>query len=158
MLSGRRRDVISGTICIAAGCGAIAEASSYTIGSLARLGPGFYPAVLGALLALIGFLIVGVALAFTPVAEDADPMLSGGPDWRGWACIIGGGALFILVAWLAGLAPAIFVCVFTAALGDRTASVRGSLALALGMTVFGTVLFGYLLKISLPLWQWPWAG
>jgi len=98
------------------------------------------------------------------VPDDAELLLAGGlepaggPDWRGWLCIIAGGALFIVFAWLTGLAPAIFACVFVAALGDRTASLRGSLVLALGMTVFGTVLFGYLLRISMPLWHWPWAG
>jgi hypothetical protein len=44
------------------------------------------------------------------------------------------------------------------ALGDRTTSLRGSLVLVLCMTLFGTVLFGYLLRIAMPLWQWPWAG
>ncbi len=154
----RRRDLLCGLICIVAGLGAIAEASSYTIGTLAKLGPGFYPAVLGALLALTGIMIAGAALAFAPAAEEADPLLAGPPDWRGGACIVAGAALFIVAAWLGGLAPAIFFCVFIAALGDRTATLRGSFALALGITVFGTVLFGYLLKISMPLWQWPWAG
>jgi hypothetical protein len=154
----RRRDLLSGGICIVAGIGAFAEANSYTIGSLGKLGPGFYPAVLGALLTLIGILIVGAAVIFAPAAEEADPLLAGLPDWRGGACISAGVALFILAAWLFGLAPAIFCCVFTAALGDRTAALRGSFLLALGITVFGTVLFGYLLKISMPLWQWPWAG
>jgi hypothetical protein len=158
MLTARRRDILSGVLCILAGAGAFAEARSYTIGSLARLGPGFYPALLGGLLALVGALIVGVALTFQPVAEDADPLLTGPPDWRGAICIIAGGVSFILLAWLAGLAPAIFACVFVAALGDRGGSVRGSLLLALGMTVFGTVLFGYLLKIGIPPIQSPWAG
>jgi uncharacterized membrane protein YjgN (DUF898 family) len=157
MQPGRRRDVLAGIICIVAGLGAVAEASRYTIGSLSRLGPGFYPAVLGALLALMGIMILAAALAFAPVPDEIDQALAGRPDWRGWVCIIGGVVLFILFAWLAGLAPAIFACVFTAALGDRTASVRGSIVLALGMTVFGTVLFGYLLGINIPLWQWPWA-
>ena len=170
MPPGRRRDVFSGIICIVVGLGAVLEATRYTIGSLSRMGPGFYPAVVGAALALVGVLITGAALAFAPAPDDADPLLPalpdldsgleqiGGSDWRGWFCIIAGGALFIVFAWLTGLASAIFACVFVAALGDRTASLRGSLLLALGMTVFGTVLFGYLLRISIPLWQLPWVG
>jgi hypothetical protein len=167
---GRRRDALSGIICIVVGLGAVLEASRYTIGSLSRMGPGFYPAVLGALLALVGVMITGAALAFAPAPDDADPLLAGvpglagglepasRPDWRGWFCIIAGGVLFIVFASLTGLASAIFACVFVAALGDRTASLRGSLVLALCMTLFGTVLFGYLLRIAMPLWQWPSAG
>jgi hypothetical protein len=168
--------LLSGIICIVVGLGAVLEASRYTIGSLSHMGPGFYPAVLGALLALVGVMITGAALAFAPAPDDADPLLAGipalagglqppggpdlagGPDWRGWFCIIAGGVLFIVFASLTGLASAIFACVFVAALGDRTTSLRGSLVLALCMTLFGTVLFGYLLRIAMPLWQWPSAG
>ncbi len=161
----RHRDLVSGLICIALGAGALREASSYGIGSLAQLGPGFYPAVLGGLMALVGLLMTVAALTGAP-ADDADPILEAGiaqrrPDWRGWSCIIAGVVLFILFAWLGGLAPAIFACVFVAALGDRTASLRGSLLLALAMTLCGTVLFGYFLGINMPLWQWPlsqWSG
>ena len=78
-MPGRRRDLLSGLICIFAGLGAVAEASSYTIGTLAKLGPGFYPAVLGALLTLTGVFIAGAALAFTPAAEEVDPLLVGPP-------------------------------------------------------------------------------
>jgi len=157
MLSSRQRDLVSGTLCLVGGAGALLEAGKDTIGSLTSPGPGFYPAILGALLALVGLLIVGAALAASHATDDVGTEPVGGPDWRGCACIVGGVMAFIVVAWLAGLSPAIFACVFVAALGDRTASVRGSLILALVMSIVGTVLFGYLLGINMPLWQWPWA-
>ncbi len=157
MLSARYRDLVSGMLCTVGGGLVLLEARKDTIGSLASLGPGFYPAILGALLTLVGLLIVGTALATSPATDDAGTELTGGPDWRGCACIVGGVVAFIVVAWLTGLAPAIFACVFVGALGDRTASFRGSLILALVMSVVGTVLFGYLLGINMPLWQWPWA-
>jgi hypothetical protein len=162
---GNRRDLFSGIVCILAGLGIVEEALGYGIGSLSEPGPGLYPAALGAVLAVVGVMIAGVALAMVPQAEDPDPVMDGvpgayspdvrGPDWRGWSCIIGGVVLFILFATLAGLAPAIFACVFTAALGDRTASLKGSLILALLATVGGTVLFGYFLGINMQLWHWP---
>jgi len=157
MLSFRYRDLVSGVICLAGGGGVLVEAHNETIGSLSSLGPGFYPAVLGALLTLVGLLIVGTALTASPTDDDAGTEPVGGPDWRGCACIVGGVAAFIIVAWLSGLAPAIFACVFIGALGDRTTSLKGSLTLAVAMSVAGTVLFGYLLGINMPLWQWPWA-
>jgi hypothetical protein len=66
--------------------------------------------------------------------------------------------VFIGLAWSAGLAPALFGCAMLAALGDHTATFRGSLALALAMGVAGTVLFGILLGINMPLWQWPFGS
>jgi Tripartite tricarboxylate transporter TctB family len=158
MLSVRTRDLLAGGLCVAGGIFALLEARKYTIGSIEQIGAGFYPAILGALLALVGLAIVGTTLGTTPEADEADPAFDGPPDWRGWSCIVGGVVLFIVFAWLGGLAPAIFACVFIAALGDRTASLKGSLILALGMCVAGTVLFGYLLGINMPLWQWPWTA
>ena len=158
MLSPRYRDLVSGALCVAGGGLVLLEARKDTIGSLASLGPGFYPAVLGALLVLVGLLIVGAALTASTTTDDSEPELLGGPDWRGCGCIVAAVVAFIVVAWLAGLAPAIFACAFIGALGDRTASLRGSLVLALTMAVAGTVLFGYLLGINMPLWQWPWAA
>jgi hypothetical protein len=150
----KRRDVVSGLLCLAAGIGALAEARGYAIGSLNQLGPGFYPAILGGLLALVGLLITASALAGA-ITSEAGEALPDGPDWRGWFCITAGVLVFIGLAWSSGLAPAIFGTVFVAALGDRQATLRGSLLLALGMAVAGTVLFGYLLGINMPLWQMP---
>jgi hypothetical protein len=163
MLTARRREFLAGVICAALGVGAVLEASGYSVGSLAQLGPGFYPAVLGGALAVVGVLIAGGALRRAEVAEAADPLLdgeaaAGSPDWRGWGCMISGVALFILFAWATGLASAIFACVFVSALGDRTATLKGSLILALVMTVGGTVVFGYLLTVSMPVWQWPFSS
>jgi putative Ca2+/H+ antiporter (TMEM165/GDT1 family) len=73
------------------------------------------------------------------------------PDWRGAICILLGAVGFILLGQHAGLAPAIFGCVFLAAIGDRTTTPVTALALAAGVTVFGCVLFGLILKIPIPL-------
>ncbi len=82
------------------------------------------------------------------------PILPPHPEWRGWGCIIAGPLLFILFGHYAGLAPAIFACVFVSALGDRTATLKELLILATGVTVFGAGLFSYVLKVPFPLFRW----
>ena len=52
------------------------------------------------------------------------------------------------------MAPATFACVFVSALGDRTATLKSSLVLAAGVTVFGVLLFSYLLKVPFPIFRW----
>jgi len=47
--------------------------------------------------------------------------------------------------------PAVFACVFVCALGDKTATYKSSFVLACGVTVFGVVLFHYLLNIPFQL-------
>src|ERR1700722_3541261 len=158
LLSPRQRDLVSGALCIGGGMRVLIEAPNDSVGTLDRLGPGFYPAVLGALLVLVGGLIVLTTLLVAQRSYDSTHDAPVVPDWRGCACITAGVVAFVVFAWLMGLAPAIFTCVFVGALGDRSATLRGSLILAMGMASAGTVLFGYLLGINMPLWQWPFAS
>jgi hypothetical protein len=44
--------------------------------------------------------------------------------------------------------------VFIPALGDRTATLKGSAILAAGVTIVGVALFVYLLKIPFPMFKW----
>ena len=157
-LSPRQRDLVSGTLCIVGGIGVLIEARKDSIGTLDRLGPGFYPAVLGVLLVLVGGLIIATTLLAAPRSDDGAHDTVVAPDWRGCACITGGVVAFVVFAWLMGLASAIFACVVVGALGDRTATLRGSVILSMGMAIAGTVLFGFLLGINMPLWQWPFAS
>lgn len=144
----QRRDYYAGALMMVLGAGAALEGSRYQLGSLTRMGPGFFPTMLGILLAFVGVLIAGTASFAAPAATaEAMPVR---PDWRGWLCIIGGAACFIVLATYAGLAPATFACVFVAALGDRSNSWKQALALAIGITIFGTVLFSFLLHIQIP--------
>jgi len=50
--------------------------------------------------------------------------------------------------------PATFACVFVAALGDRETTLKGALILASSVTIFGVILFHYLLKLPMPVLTW----
>jgi len=144
-----KRDYYAGSLMLLVGIGAVILGTGYKFGSLARMGPGFMPVVLGMVLALLGIMIAGTALGST----DADSMkfLPANPQWFGWLCILGGPVLFIVLGQYAGMIPAVFACVFVCALGDNTATYKSSAALAAGVTVFGVLLFHYLLSIPFPL-------
>ncbi len=146
----RRVDTWAGILCLAIGLLTIWQAETYSIGTLRRIGPGLYPAMLGVSLALIGVLI---ALTGSDVVEH-DPLhaMPEGPEWRGRLCITGGVVLFILLTEHTGMVISTFCCVFVAAMGDRTATVLRSAALAATITIFGAVLFRVMLGVSLPLW------
>lgn len=150
MILPARRDYAAGALCAALGLGTIVEANRYIIGTLSDMGPGFYPAVLGSIMTLMGVLIA-CAPATT---EQADPLhqVPDRADWRGCGCIIAAVVLFILLDSQFGLVPAALASVFVAALGDRQATLLGSCVLAVCVTVFGAVLFRWLLNVDLPLW------
>jgi len=96
------------------GAGAAYEGSTYGIGSLAQMGSGFFPTVLGVGMILVGAAIAasgGVAGPATTGLEDPHHAASTAVDWRGWIAIIAGVCLFMLLCQFAGLLPAILpVC------------------------------------------------
>jgi uncharacterized membrane protein YhdT len=144
-----KRDYYAGALMLVLGVGAAITGSGYNIGSFARMGPGFMPVALGIVLALLGLLIAGTALLSTE--PDDSRFLPANPQWFGWLCIIGGPILFILLGTTAGMIPAVFACVFVCALGDKTGTIKSSAILAAGVTLFGVLLFHYLLSIPFPL-------
>src|ERR1700761_3330559 len=152
LLSGKltwKRDYYAGGLMMLLGIGAAVTGSGYKFGTLARMGPGFMPVVLGIVLAFLGILIAGTALGSSE--PDDKKFLPDNPQWFGWLCILAGPVLFIVVGYYGGMIPAIFACVFVSALGDKTATYKSSFVLALVVTVFGVLLFHYLLNIPFPL-------
>lgn len=130
------------------GLGAIFKGSTYDIGSLSEMGPGFFPVAVGAIMALSG---VGIALTSVAVDAAGERRKS---EWRGWACILLGIVAFILLGSHGGLVPATFATVFIAALGDRKNRLRDAFLLAVAMCVVAVVVFSWLLQVQLPLFQW----
>ena len=147
------RDYYAGALVALVGAGVAVQSSLYEIGSLTAIGPGFFPMVMGTVLALCGIVIA--VNAGIGGEDDHDAIVVERGDWRGWLCIVGGLACFIVLAKSVGLFPATFACVFVSALGDRTTTLRAAATLAFGIATFGVLLFYYGLKIQLPPFVWP---
>jgi hypothetical protein len=155
------RDHWGGALMAAVGVAVAAAARGYEIGSLRSMGSGFFPLVLGVLLALVGAAIVATtplrprgtpAAATSPApVSPATPAPARGIDVRAWGSILASVLAFVILGRHGGLVPASFVSVFIAALGDRDNTARSAAALAAVMTVFGVVVFHYGLHVLLPL-------
>jgi hypothetical protein len=125
-----------------------ASSSRYEIGSLAAMGPGFMPFVLGTLLAVVGLAMIALAAPGTSAGTKA-----AGISVRGMACILAGVVSFAVLGELSGLVPASFCAVFVAALGERSNSLRDAAVLASVATVVSVVVFAYGLNLQLPLFS-----
>lgn len=146
------RDLYAGILLLLMGAVAMLEGLRLGSGTLADMGPGYVPLMLG--VALIGLgLVLGVTAVIGGV--ELEEMLTA-PDWRGWLCILAGGVIFIVLGIHAGLVPATFCTVFVAAMGDRTATLGSSILVAAAATIFGALLFHTGLQIAIPLFVgWP---
>jgi hypothetical protein len=148
-----KRDFYAGGLMLLIGLGIALKGLSYRAGTLMHMGPGFLPTALGVLLAILGITIAVAGLAPSEPGDD-QRILPEKPQWWGWACILAGPILFIILGRNFGMAPATFGCVFICALGDRAATWRGSVILAAVITVFGCALFSYFLQVPMPIFTW----
>ena len=115
-LNAYNKDYYGGGLMFLLGVGAVLKGMSYKLGTLSRMGPGYFPVAVGAILALMGVLIALGARSQVP----ADDKEHHPPEWRGWFCIIAANIAFVVLGRYGGLLPATFAVVFIAALG-RTA-------------------------------------
>ena len=146
------REGLAGFVMIALGLAVAFQGTTYAIGTFTQMGPGFFPTALGLILAFVGLLITATAFGPPPEAQLGEHSFRL-PDWRGALCIVGAVLIFIALGEYAGLAPAMFVCVVVAAMGDRDMKLWQALALGVGLTVFIIALFVHVLNLPLPLWN-----
>jgi hypothetical protein len=150
-----KRDFYAGGLMLLLGLGIAVKGSTYRGGTLMHMGPGFLPTALGIILVLLG-----IAIAAASLAGDGDgdshgqSILPEQPQWWAWFCILMSPVAFIFFGRYFGMAPGTFACVFIAALGDKTASWKGTIILASVVTVFGVSLFSYFLQVPMPILTW----
>lgn len=124
----------------------------YRVGTLRSMGPGFYPAMLGVLLIVLGGALAAVSIQEATVARNERRKSQ--PEWRAWGCICASLIAFVLVGKYGGLLPASFLVVFISALGDRQNTLKSALILAVILCGISILVFAWALKIQLPLFQW----
>lgn len=152
------KDHVGGGLLLAVGIAVVVAGVGYGVGTLRSMGSGFFPVVLGVLLALIGAALLSSAGRAAGGARDDPPAEMAhlaGPvvQWRGWLCILGAALAFVVLGEHGGLVPASFASVFIAAMGDRGNGVRAAATLAALLTVAGAVVFHYGLQL-MPLFTW----
>jgi Tripartite tricarboxylate transporter TctB family len=124
------------------------QATRYTIGTLSRMGPGYFPTALGVIMVLTGLAIAIKGYLSTP-AQDEEHRPA---EWRAWILICASLVAFILLAERLGIMAATFAVVFISAFADRDNNWKQAAVLALAMVVIGVIVFWWALKIQLPLW------
>ena len=152
-----QKDFFSGLTFMAAGAAFAWGASTYPIGTAARMGPGYFPLVLGVLLTLLGAVITFKAL----VVETEDGEKMGAWAWRPlffilsanlvFGLLLGGMPRFHIPAM--GLVAAIYALTFIASLAGDGFQLKEVGLLASVLAVLSYLVFIVLLK--LPLAAWP---
>jgi Tripartite tricarboxylate transporter TctB family len=145
-----RKDHYAGALMFFIGVCAALQGTSYKMGTLGRMGPGYFPTALGIILALMGvaiFIMAGVGAP--PMEKKKLP-----PEWRAWFCICFSIVAFAVIGLYGGLVPATFAIVFISALADRQNTVRNAALLSAAMVAISVLVFWWALQLAIPLFRW----
>ena len=141
------KDFWSGVMFMAIGIAfaAIVKYYEYPMGSSSRMGPGYFPFVLGIIMSLLGIAIVieSFATEGPPISKFA---------WKPLFWILGAVVLFGLIAKFAGLALSIIALVVISAYGGGEFKVKEAVIASLILAVFSVAVFVYGLKLPFPIW------
>lgn len=140
------RDFWAGLLFIAIAALYIAVASNYRLGTAQRMGPAYFPLVVGSLLAVLGFLIA--ARSFVRAGPGLDK-----PAMRALLITLLAVVLFGVTLTYLGLVAAIVVLVIVGAFADPSTRPLETVLLAAFLATFSVVMFVKLL--GLPLQVWP---
>jgi len=123
----------------------IVKVYEYPMGTASRMGPGYFPFVLGNALGILGIIILLKSLVSDGggVSKFA---------WRPIAWILGGVIIFGLTVKLVGLALAIVTLVLIASFGGHEFKLKEQLIAGLILAVGSIGVFVYGLKLPFPIW------
>jgi hypothetical protein len=143
-----QRDFWSGLMFVVVGIAFAWGATTYSFGSSARPGPGYFPFGLGILLAVLGGLVLFKAL--TIEVEGGDRI--GDIAWKPLAYIVGTVTVFGWTLPHLGMVIALPILVIIAARAGDEFHWGEAIGNALLLTVFSWFIFVYGLNLTLPLW------
>ncbi len=151
-----QRDFFAGLMFTAVGIGFAVGATSYEVGSAARMGPGYFPLMLGVLLAILGAIII--LQSFTKGGPGGDKI--GAFAWRPLGFVLGAnlafGALLVGLPSIGfppmGLIVAIYALVLIASFAQPGFQLRSTLILATLLAAGSYVAFVKMLSLQFPVW------
>jgi hypothetical protein len=139
------QDLGAGLLFVAIGAAGIVFGQDLAMGSAARMGPGYFPALLSYLI-----IAIGLVLAVRSLLIDGPRIepIHFRPLFAILAAILAFGVLIDRI----GLALTAAVLTVGAAYARRDVNLKETLLLAIGLALFVVAIFAYALKQPLPAW------
>lgn len=144
------KDFWTGLLYLFFGASAILIARDYSMGTAVRMGPAYFPTILGALLALVG--AISMARSFI---VPGSPI--GGFAFKGLALVTSAVLVFGLLVREAGLVVALPLLVIISAYASMRFRWPTAIIMSAGLTLFCALVFAKGLGIPLPIIG-PWLG
>jgi hypothetical protein len=143
------KDFLAGLIFVAFGVAAIVLGSAYPLGTAARMGPGYFPRILGILL-----IVLGGALALRALRLNGTPLP--GWKWRPVLVILLSVVVFGIVLTRIGLVLSTVGLIVAASVASHEFRPKEALISGILLAALAAGVFVYGLKLVIPLW--PGSG
>lgn len=141
------KDFWAGVLYIAFGATAILIALNYPAGTAGRMGPGYFPRALGALLVALGLFLSLRALRLQGL-----PIVFGSP--KPLLVVIGSVVAFGVAAPPLGLVVATILLVVISSAASDEFRWKEAVISSLILAAFTVAAFAYGLQLQLPVWPW----
>lgn len=139
------KDFWAGVLFVAIGLAAIVYGARYTLGVAARMGPGYFPRILGILLIVLGG-IVALRALYVPGARV--PRF----HWRPIVIVLGSVVLFGAIVQPLGVAVSTVILVVVASAASREFRAREALVSGIVLAALAVGVFVVGLSLQLPIW------
>ena len=151
-----QKDFFAGLLFLAVGIAFALGARTYNVGTGARMGPGYFPLMLGVVLALLGAVEIGKALI---VGKNGGDKI-GKWAWRPIVFVLGANLAFgVLLGGLPsikvpamGMILAIYALTIIASMAGEKFKLKDVLILATILAIGSYLAFIVLLKLQIPVW------
>lgn len=148
MFSRDYRDIVGGLLLVLLGLAFSGYAvTQYDLGTLRRMGPGMFPAILGGTMALLGVLHV------IPAINRRGKM----PELRVFSplFVLSGCAAFALTLTKFGLLPAVAALTIVSSFAELEIKPARLIVLVISLCLIAWLVFGIGFGLNLPMYRWP---
>ena len=145
MVIKHERDSWSGVMFIVFGTLFVVFARSYEMGSAQRMGPAFFPTILGALLVVLGLVILLKGLGHSEDEHKVEKFHFGPLAW-----VLGSVTVFGLTLRWTGILVSMFLLVVISSMGSHEMKWKEVIALSIGMALLTYLVFIVGLQMTIP--------
>jgi hypothetical protein len=139
------KDFWSGVLFMALGAFALIAGSKYTIGTAARMGPGYFPRILGILLVVLGAILT--LRSFKLVGGKVP-----GWKWKPTVLVLGSVVVFGLIVKPVGMALSTVILIVLASAASHEFRPKESVIVGVLLAVLAVGVFIVGLNLQLPIW------
>jgi hypothetical protein len=143
----QKKDFWSGVMFVALGALFIVWSREYQFGTAQRMGPGFFPTILGVLMALLGVLVAVPSISKKSPIVEIDRI-----GWRGLIIVLAAVLLYALLLLRLGFVVSLIVLIVLSAVASEEFRWKETIISVVVLGITSYLVFVKGLELQFPVW------